>query len=129
LERGVHLSPAKAGSGFKINRQPRLESLGYFHSSAEADNSSLLRSGAGAIKNPMATNPKSTEGIYKHGKVELLETPDVDEARVIVTFVPEGLVDLAERGIDESDAANLRARLATFAEDWEQPEMGAYDAL
>ena len=78
----------------------------------------------------MATNPKSIEGIYKHGKVELLETPDdVDEARVIVTFVPEGSVDLAERGIDEADAANLRARLATFAEDWEQPEMGAYDAL
>jgi hypothetical protein len=78
----------------------------------------------------MATNPKSIEGIYKHGKIELLETPeDVDEARVIVTFVPEGLVDLAECGIDESDAANLRARLATFAEDWERPEMGAYDAL
>ncbi len=38
-------------------------------------------------------------------------------------------VDLAGRGIDESDAANLRARLATFAEDWERPEMGAYDAL
>lgn len=78
----------------------------------------------------MATNPKSFEGIYKHGKIELLETPeDVDEARVIVTFVPEGSVDLAEHGIDESDAANLRARLATFAEDWERPEMGAYDAL
>jgi hypothetical protein len=84
----------------------------------------------GAINNPMATEQKSFEGIYKHGKIELLETPeDVDEARVIVTFVPEGSVDLAERGIDESDAANLRARLATFAEDWERPEMGAYDAL
>ena len=78
----------------------------------------------------MATEQKSFEGIYKHGKVELLETPDdVEEARVIVTFVPEGSVDLADRGIDESDAANLRARLATFAEDWERPEMGAYDAL
>lgn len=78
----------------------------------------------------MATNPKSIEGIYKHGKVELLETPDdVDEARVIVTFVPEGSVDLAEREMDEAAAANLRARLATFAEDWERPEMGAYDAL
>ena len=32
----------------------------------------------------MATNPKSIEGIYKEGKIELLETPDVDEARVIV---------------------------------------------
>jgi len=78
----------------------------------------------------MATNPKSIEGIYKHGRIELLETPeDVEEARVIVTFVPEGSVDLAQRGLDESEAANLRARLATFAEDWERPEMGAYDAL
>ena len=78
----------------------------------------------------MATNPKSFEGIYKHGKVELLETPeDVEEARVIVTFVPKGPVDLGEHGIEESDAANLRTRLATFAEDWERPEMEAYDAL
>jgi len=78
----------------------------------------------------MATNSKSIEGIYKEGKVELLETPDdVEESRVIVTFVPEGSVDLGERGIDESQAANLRARLQTFAEDWECPEMGAYDAL
>ena len=78
----------------------------------------------------MSTDSKSIEGIYRNGKVELLETPDdVDEARVIVTFIPEGSVDLGERGIDESQAANLRARLQTFAEDWERPEMGAYDAL
>jgi len=78
----------------------------------------------------MATNPKTFEGIYKEGKIELLETPDdVDEARVIVTFIPEGSVDLASRGIDESEAAGLRARLQTFAEDWERPEMGVYDAL
>ena len=85
---------------------------------------------SGVIKNAMATNQKTFEGIYRQGKVELLETPDdVDEARVMVTFVEEGSVDLAGRGIDESEAANLRARLQTFAEDWERPEMGAYDAL
>ena len=34
----LNLSPAKAGSWFlKRNRDPRLESLGYFHSSADAD--------------------------------------------------------------------------------------------
>jgi len=38
-------------------------------------------------------------------------------------------IDLAERGIDETQAANLRARLSTFAEDWEPPEMEAYDTL
>lgn len=78
----------------------------------------------------MSTNSKSIEGIYRNGKIELLETPtDVDEARVIVTFVPEGSIDLSDRAIDEAAAANLRARLQTFAEDWERPEMGAYDAL
>lgn len=70
------------------------------------------------------------EGIYRDGKIELLETPtNVEEARVIVTFLAEGTVDLPKRGIDERQTANLRARLRTFAEDWEQPEMGAYDAL
>lgn len=78
----------------------------------------------------MATNSKTFEGIYKEGKVKLFKTPDdVDEARVIVTFIPEGSVNIAERGIDESQAANLRARLQAFAEDWERPEMEAYDAL
>jgi hypothetical protein len=78
----------------------------------------------------MSTNPKTVEGIYRDGKVELLETPaDVDEARVIVTFLPDGAVNLSERSIDEAQAASLRARLSAFAEDWELPEMGAYDAL
>ena len=74
---------------------------------------------------------KSVEGIYRDGKVELLEMPiDVVEARVIVTFLPtRGLIDLRERGIDEVQAADLRARLQSFAEDWERPEMEAYDAL
>jgi hypothetical protein len=39
------------------------------------------------------------------------------------------LVDLRERGIDESQAADLRRRLAPFAEDWDRPEMAAYDQL
>ena len=78
----------------------------------------------------MSTEPKTVEGIYRNGKVELLETPtDVDGARVIVTFLPEGSVNLSERGIDEGQAANLRARLGAFAEDWDSPEMEAYDAL
>ena len=78
----------------------------------------------------MSSNPKTVEGVFRDGKVELLETPDdVDEARVIVTFLPEGAVNLSEGGIDEAQAASLRARLRAFAEDWERPEMGAYDAL
>jgi hypothetical protein len=49
---------------------------------------------------------------------------------VIVTFLPSpGSVDLEARGIDAVQAADLRARLRVFAEDWERPEMAAYVAL
>lgn len=71
------------------------------------------------------------EGIYRDGRVELLETPEEarEEERVLVTFVGDRSVSLAERGIDEGQASDLRSRLSAFAEDWERPEMGAYDAL
>jgi hypothetical protein len=36
-------------------------------------------------------------------------------------------VDLRGRGIDEAQAADLRARLRTFEEDWNHPAMDAYD--
>ncbi|HTA69005.1 MAG TPA: hypothetical protein VK776_12035 [Bryobacteraceae bacterium] len=42
---------------------------------------------------------------------------------------PAEPVDLPERGIDESQAADLRRRLIPFAEDSEWPEMAAYDEL
>jgi hypothetical protein len=71
----------------------------------------------------------SIEGVYRNGKVELKELPaNVNaERRVIVTFVEPKFIDLRERGIDEAQAADLRARLATFAEDWNSPEMDIYD--
>ncbi len=40
-----------------------------------------------------------------------------------------GAVNLSERGINQVEAADLRARLQAIGEDWERPEMGAYDAL
>ena len=69
------------------------------------------------------------EGIYRDGKVELSETPsDMCEGMsVIVTFPSSNVIDLQERGIDEAQAADIRARLASFAEDWENPEMNVYD--
>ncbi|HIK08883.1 MAG TPA: hypothetical protein IGS52_01220 [Oscillatoriaceae cyanobacterium M33_DOE_052] len=75
---------------------------------------------------------KTVEGIYRDGKVELLEKPgDVEEARVIVTFMPttSGVVNLPSRGIDQEQAANLRDRLGRFAQDWERSDMAAYDDL
>ena len=72
---------------------------------------------------------KTIEGIYRDGKIELAEVPgDVrNETHVIVTFLEPRLVDLRARGIDEAHAAELRARLATFVEDWDSPEMDVYN--
>lgn len=71
----------------------------------------------------------SVEGIYRNGKIEISELPANvrDETRVIVTFMPNGDVDLNARGIDQTQAAELRVKLAAFAEDWESPEMNVYD--
>ena len=79
----------------------------------------------------MKTMLQSVEGIYRNAKVELLEKPvGMDGVRVIVTFLSTpGSVDLPSRGIDQEQAANLRTRLRSFAEDWERPDMAAYDAL
>jgi hypothetical protein len=70
------------------------------------------------------------EGIYRNGRVELREQPPnlPEESRVIVTFLgPTAGIDLRVRGIDSDQAAELRGRLAAFTEDWESPEMDAYD--
>jgi len=72
---------------------------------------------------------KSIEGIYRNGKIELVQAPTNvrDETHVIVTFLEPGPIDLRALGIDEAHASDLRARLATFAEDWDSPEMDIYD--
>lgn len=79
---------------------------------------------------------KSIEGTYRDGRVNLSETPeDLEEARVIVTFLsdtPAGMKTpklLSDYGIDEAQAADLRGRLRSFEEDWNLPDMEAYDAL
>jgi hypothetical protein len=71
----------------------------------------------------------SIEGIYRSGKIDFTETPEgVQEgSAVIVTFLPTGSVDLQARGIDPTQAAEIRSRLASFAEDWDSPEMSVYD--
>ena len=73
--------------------------------------------------------PVSVQGVYRHGKIELLEQPSNirDETRVVVTFLEPGSINLRTRGITEEQAAKLRAQLATFAEDWDSPEMSVYD--
>jgi hypothetical protein len=73
---------------------------------------------------------KSFEGVYRQGRIELVESPPAGiEGKVIVTFLNGGTVDLTERGIDERQAADLRQRLKAFSEDWDRPEMDVYDAV
>jgi hypothetical protein len=68
------------------------------------------------------------EGIYKDGKVEISPLPaSVGQSRVLVTFLEPVEIDLASRGISPEQAADLRARLSTCAEDWDSPEMDIYD--
>lgn len=71
----------------------------------------------------------SVEGVYQDGKVEFVEpVPEGASGRVIVTFLPKPkVIDLRELGITKAQAADLRARLSTFAEDWDRPEMDVYD--
>jgi len=71
----------------------------------------------------------SVQGIYRKGKVQLTQKPEniSDETIVIVTFLDSNSVDLRKRGINKAQAMKLRIQLATFVEDWDSPEMSAYD--
>jgi len=74
---------------------------------------------------------KSIQGVFRDGKVELLEpAPQTIESRVVITFLPNRpVIDLREKGIDERQATDLSARLRPFAEDWDRPDMDVYDDL
>jgi len=63
----------------------------------------------------------------------MIEIPKLSHAqrreilRRILEIERNGSVDLSPRGIGETQAAELRSRLKTFAEDWERPEADIYD--
>ena len=68
------------------------------------------------------------EGTYKNGQVVLAETPEeVSESRVLVTFLNTRLIDLQELGIGKEEAAEMRGKLSSIADDWNRPEMDIYD--
>ena len=69
------------------------------------------------------------QGVYRKGKIVLKNNPsDIpDETPVIVTFLGVEGIDLRARGISEEQASALRMQLASFAEEWDSPEMSAYD--
>ena len=68
-------------------------------------------------------------GVYRGGSVHLTTLPRnvKDGTPVIVTFLAPNHIDLQARGVDEVQAADLRARLETFTEEWDSPEMDVYD--
>jgi hypothetical protein len=69
----------------------------------------------------------TVEGIYKDGKIELLETiSEVKQAKVLVTFLENSDVDLKTLDIDETQAAELREKFASF-EDWNDPALDVYN--
>ncbi len=73
---------------------------------------------------------KTVEGVYHEGKIDLLESPReiVGNVPVIVTFLTgTNGIDLRARGINRSEAEDLRGRLSTFCEDWQDPDMDIYD--
>ncbi len=51
------------------------------------------------------------------------------QRRLAEIAVQDAAVELHDRGIGEAQAADLRARLKTFAEDWERPEASIYDEI
>ena len=56
----------------------------------------------------------------------------LDKLRELVedeTAMNHRTIDLRSRGISKEQASDLRARLKTFAEDWEHPEAAIYDQL
>ncbi|PDV97444.1 hypothetical protein [Candidatus Chloroploca asiatica] len=71
---------------------------------------------------------RTLQGVFRNGKIELVEHGDeiANETPVFVTILPVGL-DLAAYDLDQAQAADLRARLAVFAADWDQPEMDVYN--
>ena len=71
----------------------------------------------------------SVPGVYRKGKIELEQKPKniTDETRVIVTFLDSGSVNLHQRGFTKKQVQQLREQLSSFAEEWESPEMSAYD--
>ena len=71
----------------------------------------------------------SVLGVYRKGKIELEQEPKnvTDETRVIVTFLDSGAVNLRRRGFTKKQAEQLREQLSSFAEEWDSPEMSAYD--
>ncbi|MGL5035210.1 MAG: hypothetical protein ACRC6M_15580 [Microcystaceae cyanobacterium] len=68
-------------------------------------------------------------GIYRQGHIELGENhPHLpDETPVLVTLSHLQDIPLDTQAITQQQAQQLRHSLASFAEEWDSPEMTIYD--
>ena len=74
---------------------------------------------------PSLSEPQRRRALEIKGAIEALQA----ELEKIISK-PESKaigINLRERGISEEHAAEIRARLKSFAEDWDRPEAAVYD--
>ncbi len=71
---------------------------------------------------------RSVRAVYRNGRVELLEEPgDVNDAQVIVTFLPTLPDEVRSPEMAPEDVAERRRKLAAWEEDWNVRGMEEYD--
>jgi hypothetical protein len=71
---------------------------------------------------------QTIEGVFRNGKVELSELPkDLNDARVIVTFLPTDLGPPDGPSFTPEELVELRGKLQAWEDDWNAPGMEAYD--
>jgi hypothetical protein len=73
-----------------------------------------------AVLNKLLELARQAENIH-------MRAPSGEPGYLAEAAPPYRVVDLQESGINEAQAADLRARLKGFAEDWERPEASIYD--
>ena len=71
---------------------------------------------------------QTVEGIFRNGKIELLEEPaNVVESPVFVTFLPSALGSEGGPSFTVDEVADLHGKPAAWEGDWNAPGMEAYD--
>ena len=71
-----------------------------------------------------AARQKRSESLRAYAEKHAGTETDLDE-----DLEAAGIEHLIESGISKKEAAEQRAAFASFAEDWERPEMEVYDRL
>lgn len=82
------------------------------------------------LENVQELSPEQQQAVLEFA--EFLAHKNRQSVNAQLTAEPlaeDGSVNLIERGIDTAQAADLRSRLQSFAEDWNRPDMAVYDEM